>query len=164
MKKILAPLVWLMALASCGQSTYPIDEPARVPVNPVFLGRWASDHKDDVYRYYTITKADATHYKVDAAYTAKHRKQAHDYYTAFLSDVNQVQFLNVRNSDSTNDSGYMFMRVLEADPSHIKLAVVNDTTMQYLKSVADVRQYVSDRRNDPLFYNDTVMLIKNNKK
>ncbi len=88
---------------------------------------------------------------------------------AFPSKVGRATFLNIPyfNFDKLaeggeDEEGYMFVRILDVKHNNylMTVAVVSDKSLKYLPSSAAVRKHISKNLNNPLFYSDTLHLIR----
>ncbi len=156
-------VVVILSLASCADARYPIDNTPSVKVDARLMGGWKVKEKkgnkmvstDDMV--YMINKHNDFEYML---VTKTGRKKEAETTTAFLSDVNKVQFLNVYIKGDT--AGYSFFRILDINEAGNKLTIagIADTTMRSLTSAEQVRERITKNLNNPAFYRDTAYLFK----
>jgi hypothetical protein len=158
-----AAIVAVLFFASCRDAKYPIDAVPSVKMDQRLVGTWKAKekkgnklvtdndvlymmHKQNDYEYMVILKTN--------------KKKETETTTAYLSDVNKALFLNVYVKGDT--AGYSFFRILDIDAKGNKVTVASiaDTTMNALTSSAQVRERITKNLNNPLFYKDTVYLIR----
>ena len=155
---VFAGVLFIVSFAACNLSKYPIDDPAVVKIDARLLGAWKGKHKHEKSDLYILTKYNDYEYSILAR---DKKKTKEEHYNGFLSEVGGVRFLNIYSKDDT-EKRYLFMKLIEINEAGNKLKVscVNDTTMQYFTSAADVRQQITRNLNTPDFYGDTVNLYK----
>lgn len=163
MKKALGLLTVILCMlffTACNMPKYPIDDPPVVKIDTRLLGKWKVKYQGQSSDVYTVTKQNDYEYSISANIW-KRTKAEH--YTAFLSYIDSSRFLNVYSKDDSEKS-YLFIRLMEMNgaANKIKATCVNDTTMQYLKNSAQIRQLVTTNLNKPDFYGDSVWLYKVN--
>jgi len=155
---LLPVLLLLVFLTGCDLSTYPIDDHAVIKTDSRLLGKWKEKEKKDQSDLYTIARNGDTRYLVTVKeYDLKRTLK----YDAFLSDVNDVRFLNVLyKSDSAN--GYLFLRILDINAAGtvITAAAVTDSMMKHAGSSAGVRERIRQNLNNPVFYSDTLHFVR----
>ncbi len=144
----------IIIIAGCNLPKYPIDDPPVVKIDTRLLGKWKLKNEKDVY---VITKQNDYQYLI----TFKEKKKAPEKQVAFLSKVNDARFLNIYCADDSGGS-YFLLRIIDvnAAANRITAATVKDSTMQYLKSSAEVRDYVVKNLDNSAFYSDTGYFYK----
>ena len=150
----------VLLLAGCNLSKFPIDDPAVVKIDARLLGTWKEqeEKKKAESELYTFAKLDDTHYTLIAKEQGKKKIEK---YTAFLSEINNVPFLNVHYKDDSTD-GYFFIKILAINATGDKFMAspVSDSTMQLLTSSAMVRARIKGNVDQPAFYIDTLHFSK----
>lgn len=149
----------LLLLVGCDLSKYPIDDAPVIKTDARLIGKWKEKEKKGQSDLYTLTKKSDTRYLVTVKEHDDNKRTLK--YDAFLSDVNNVQFLNVLYKDDSVN-GYLFLRILNinAAGNTVIAAAVSDSTMKDLRSSAAVRERIKENLNNPVFYSDTVHFIK----
>jgi len=146
-------------LTSCELSPYAIDDHAVINADARLLGKWKQKEKAKESDLYTLIKKDEFHYTVKVKEHGNHHRNLK--YDAYLSDVNDVRFLNILYKDDST-SGYLLLRILDINPAAnlITATPVADSTMQFATSSAAVREKIRTNLNNPKFYGDTVHFYK----
>ncbi len=151
-------IAFLAVLTGCDLSKYPIDDHPVIKNDTRLLGKWREKEKKEKSDLYTLTKKSETSYLVTMKEYGMKRTLKYD---AFLSDVNNVKFLNVLYKDDSAN-GYLFIRLLDINSSgnQTTAAAVSDSMMKYVSSSAAVRERVRENLNNPAFYSDTIHFEK----
>jgi hypothetical protein len=154
-----------LLFVSCNSiAPFPLDEPSRAVPADWVIGKWTNVATKKIKDgYFVITKSpiQKNHYHVVSFDKGKKKPTIET--EIFLSKVANSYFVNVPDEDEKKQrTGYWFMRVLNtnADYSKITITKVQDTTMGALKSIEEVRAYVTKKVEQPEFYQDTTELKK----
>ena len=156
---LVLPLLTLLTLASCDLSTYPIDDHAVIKTDTRLQGKWKEKEKKEQSDLYTLTKKNDNTYLVTVKEHENNKRTLK--YDAFLSDVNNVRFLNVLYKDDSAN-GYLFIRILNINPTGniITATAISDSMMKHVGSSAAVRERIRENLDNPSFYSDTLHFIK----
>ena len=151
-------IAFLALLTGCELSNYPIDDHAVIKTDARLLGKWKEQEKKDHSDLYTLTQKGDNQYLVTVKEYELKRKLKYD---AWLSDVNNVRFLNVLYKDDSAN-GYLFIRILDINAAGnlITAAAVSDSMMKHVGSSAVVRERIRQNLNNPAFYSDTLHFVK----
>lgn len=151
-------LLALFGLESCELSDYPIDTQAVIKTDARLLGKWKEKEKKGQSDLYTLTKKGENRYQVTVKEYELKRTLKYD---AFLSDVNNVPYLNVLYKDDSAN-GYLFLKILDINAAGnlITATSVSDSMMKHMHSSAEVRERIRQNLNNPKFYNDTLHFYK----
>lgn len=136
----------------CVTAKYPIDATPLIKQDKRLLGKWKPVKKEDGKDVYTISANDEYTYKV--SFKDKGSKKT-EVCTAYLSDIDNVKFLNVRFKEDSTEN-YFFLRLLDIKSNDITVASIGDTTLKALNSAQEVRSSFSKNLYKASFYDDTV--------
>ena len=87
---------------------------------------------------------------------------APSHYTAFVSHIQDAEFLNVHYKDDSVE-GYFFLRILELNKAADRVQVTEvheDSVLHTLTGAPAVRQWIQSNLNNAGFYSDTGKLHK----
>ena len=191
MKNLLIACLFAACLSGCkSYSKYTIDDKPSIKIDTGLLGIWKAvadtdkadyvvfQNQDDIFskhpeymdslekkfgdRFYYVTRMN------------NHGQNPHyNQFRAFLSDLNNMRFLNITyhyvpwfdGNGEIGDpeiKGYFFVRIIYINPSYdsMKIAVVADTTLKDLTSSKEVRNRFEKNVSKPGFYSDTFIFYK----
>lgn len=149
----------LIFCAGCDLSKYPIDDPAVVKIDTRLIGKWRAQEEGKHYATYTLSRMDDFHYRISSRIKVKRSVQT-DEYQGFLSEIDNVPFLNVFYKDDSGNGGYSILKVMDVRAKSIVVASIKDSTLKNLNSPKEVRERITNNLNNPLFFMDTTTLIR----
>ena len=157
LKWILPLFALAIMLGGCPyQSENALDKPS-IKVNPILLGAWEPKSSSD--DKYTVTKDDEFTYKIE-----KKGKEAKDvtHYKAFLSKVDDSNFLNLWEDNGTTPITYYFYKVeLNSANSKVTLSPVTENITEKFATGDEMKAFFKKYKNISFFYGkDAEVLIK----
>ena len=150
---MLLVLVFL-CIACPYESPVPISDPT-VEIDKRMIGKWKKDMngKD----FYKIEKEDKLTYKIEEnTYNSSDEKFEKHYYHAYISKVNEVDFLNVKGAKNeksmmSSDNYYLY-KLQFIDDNNFRLYPVSDYITEKFSSSADLAAFVAKYMNLSFFY------------
>jgi len=149
MKKISVILLGICAsfiFAGCPyESAVPIDQPTE-NISRLLLGTWTAKTPDGVEAF-VVTKTDNFNYRI----TEKGDKSSATY-SGYLSKVDNVLFLNVRDNKDANAS-FSFAKVdFNTNATKITLSFISDEVKDKFKSSSDLKAFIRKNISRSSFY------------
>lgn len=145
--QLLGLLCSCLVLWGCPLNTeVPISQQA-VPVDSRIIGKYVTIPTADDYEY-IISKASATEYKIE-----KKSVKTEDVtvYKAFLSEVNNVKFLNLYENGSTTPTYYIFKLNINADKT-VDLVGLTDNIREKFKTSDELKAFIAKNMDLSFFY------------
>lgn len=153
MKRILIQFTGLiglmLVLTACPYSSEtPLDQKASVKIDDKLLGQWESKTSTDYI--YTVSKMDDFNYKF-----VKKKNDSEDVteYSGFLSMIDGVKFLNLKETGSSSTQVYYFYK-LEISPSGAKvtLSPVTENITEKFASSDEMKAFFKKHMGTSFFY------------
>ncbi len=137
-------LVFCLCLMGCPyESSVPISKPT-FPVEKKFLGRWESP--DEVYNHYTVTEASPTQYDIVQVNTMGDVAR----YSAFISEVRAIMFLNVFSDSSKK---YFLYRIdIDSSGKSFELKPLSKELPEHFSNSEQLRNFILKNMNLISFY------------
>ncbi len=167
-------------------SKYRIDEKPEIKIDSSLFGIWKAVEDTDKANYILVQShsdivagtgsTDSSFYNTYFyyfTYMSRHgTNRRYEKFNAFLSKVENVNFLNIVYSYTPHvggefkieqtEEGYLFVRLIYLNHTKDSLitTIVADTTLKYLAGTDMVRKQIRDKLNAPAFYADTMHFYK----
>jgi hypothetical protein len=143
----------LMAMACKYTASFPIDQPAKLKIDPRLLGIWKMQEDTSCSNYFVVEQKDDYHYK--ATYINKNGDNAvYSHFPIHYSEIEGSGFLNV----SYVDQGYLtyfFTRVTDMSNEKMTLVMYADSSILKAASPDTVRMTIKRHLDDPGYFRDT---------
>lgn len=137
----------MLVLQGCPYgSEVAIDEPA-VKIDEKLLGKWEA--KNSTEYTYTITKKDDFSYKFEK--TGKSSPEA-TLYTAFISVVDGVRFLNVSEDASTTKTFYLYKLEMSGSGAKATLHPVTENITEKFATSGELKDFIKKHMGLSFFY------------
>jgi hypothetical protein len=161
---LLSSLLVIYACSCKNVATYPISEPSDECVQDWITGKWKFREDTDRNNFYEVSKLtgkDKNKYHIQAWNWAS---PAPTYETDFyFSKIDGSLFVNIAYvAFGKEKQGFGFLKVSDINPGLDKLTLdcINDTTMQSLRSSADVMAHLTKNIANPAFYHSSLHFFK----
>jgi len=151
MKKLLLQLALLaglmLVLQGCPYGTeVAIDDPS-VKIDEKLLGKWEAKNSGDYM--YTVTKKDDFNYKFEK--TGKTSPEA-TLYTAFISIVDGVKFLNISEDASSTKTYYLYKLEMSTSGAKATLLPVTENITEKFATPAELKAFIKKHMGLSFFY------------
>lgn len=141
---------------------FALDEHPSVLADTNLIAIWKVEEEEDKHNYFVVERGSINEY----VFTYMNRggtNRTYENFTAFMSKIGNVLFLNVGlyNYD-TRKPEFFYLKVTDIDNSgwRATLSLVTDTTLKKLTSREAVRERIAQNLNNPKFYRQSVHFDK----
>jgi len=144
------PLLLLLPLAACYQSTVPLGPAERGTIDRALVGSWSCvDPKDATNRAVVTSRAlDAHRYEVEWREEPDHVT----HYRAFATRIGSEALLNVEEvGPDRTDRRFVFLRARRVPGGGLSMAVVNEDALKGRTGQAAIAE-ITRRVADPTLY------------
>ena len=144
------PLVLLVPLAACYQSTVPLGPPERGTIDRALVGSWSCVDPKDASNRAVVTSVPADRHRYDIEW-----REAPDHvtrYRAYSTAVGREALLNVEEIGPAGaDRKFVFLRARPTAGGGLSIAVVEEDALKGKTGATAIRE-ITRRVADPAIY------------
>ncbi|MCX7833680.1 MAG: hypothetical protein N2490_05670 [Ignavibacteria bacterium] len=155
MKKIISVFVlFLFTLLFTGcpyKSNFPIDKSPEIPVDTKLIGKWGTSGTD----YYNVSKKSNYLYSIIyVTLDSNDVEEISDKYEGFLSKVDNVTYLNLRDLSASEGEGEYYLYKFEYKNDKIILTGVTPYIKEKFSDSEDLKKFFKKNQENSYFFTD----------